>query len=70
MEPRPRPLQGPRERCLQCPVEQDELAECLDGVLAERNAFPVALAPWQDMQGAPRDSRWKVAINTEVEPDV
>lgn len=50
-------------------VEQDELADCLDGVLAERNTFTVALAPWQDMDGTPRDSRWQLAINTEVEPD-
>lgn len=51
-------------------VEQDELADRLDDVLAERKVFTVALAPWQDMEGTPRDPRWRVAINTEVEPDV
>jgi len=51
-------------------VEQDDLAVCLvDGVLAERNAFTVALAR-QDMEGTTRDLRWQVAINIEVEPDV
>jgi len=51
-------------------VEADDLAGRLDGVLGERNVFTVALAPWQDMAGKPRDSRWHVAINTEVQPDV
>lgn len=51
-------------------VEQEELADRLEAVLSERNAFTVALAPWEDMEGTPRDSRWQVAINTEVEPDV
>ena len=51
-------------------VGQDELAECLDRVLAERNAFTVPLAPWQQKEGAPRDPRWKVAINVDVEPDI
>lgn len=50
-------------------VEQNELADCLDGVLAERKVFTVPLAPWQEMEGMPRDPRWQVAINTEVEPD-
>ena len=50
-------------------VEQDELAGRLDGVLAERSVFTVALAPWQEMEGTPRDSRWQLAINVEVEPD-
>ena len=51
-------------------VEADELADRLDVVLDEHNVFTVALAPWRDMDGAPRDSRWNVAVNTEVEPDV
>lgn len=51
-------------------VGQEELASCLDRVIAERDAFTVALAPWQDMEGSPRDSRWQVAINTDVEPDL
>lgn len=51
-------------------IEQDKLADHLDGVLAERTVFTVPLAPWQGMEGTPRDSRWHVAINTQVEPDV
>lgn len=51
-------------------VEQEDLADCLDAVLAERNAFTVALAPWEEMEGTPRDPRWQVAINVDVEPDV
>ena len=51
-------------------VGQDDLADRLDGVLAERNVFNVALAPWKDAGGALRDSHWQVSVNTEVEPDV
>ncbi len=51
-------------------VEQDELADRLDRVLAERNVFTVPLAPWQEMGGAPRDARWRVGINVDVEPDL
>ncbi|MFT7620886.1 MAG: putative transcriptional regulator of viral defense system [Myxococcota bacterium] len=36
-------------------VAQEELADRLDGVLAERGVFTVPLAPWQAMEGAPRD---------------
>ncbi len=51
-------------------VEQEELAGALDEALKERNVFTVALAPWQDMEGAPRDARWQLALNIDVEPDV
>jgi hypothetical protein len=50
-------------------VEQSELADRLDRVLAAQNVFTVALAPWQDMDGTPRDARWQVAVNADVEPD-
>jgi predicted transcriptional regulator of viral defense system len=50
-------------------VEADALASYLDPVLAERNAFTVPLAPWKEMSGAPRDVRWQVVVNVEVEPD-
>ena len=50
-------------------VGADALASYLDPVLAERNAFTVPLAPWKEMSGAPRDARWNVAANVEVEPD-
>lgn len=51
-------------------VEHQPLAARLDTVLADNNVFTVALAPWEGMEGAPRDERWRVAINTDVEPDV
>ena len=51
-------------------VGHADLAHRLDAVLAERDAFTVALAPWQAMEGTPRDARWQIAINTHVEPDV
>jgi predicted transcriptional regulator of viral defense system len=50
-------------------VEREELAAHLDCVLRERDVYPVALAPWLPMEGAVRDARWQVAINTDVEPD-
>ena len=51
-------------------VQEKDLAGCLDPVLAERTAFPVALAPWKEMIGTRRASRWQVAENIEVAPDV
>lgn len=51
-------------------VEADALASTLEGVLAEKNVFWTPLASWRDMRGTPRDSRWRLAINTDVEPDV
>ena len=51
-------------------VEQEELALRLDEVLANRKLFTVALASWLEIEGTPRDSRWQVAINTEVDPDI
>ncbi|MCB1018998.1 MAG: hypothetical protein KDC27_03670 [Acidobacteria bacterium] len=51
-------------------VEQNELADRLDRVLAAGKRFVVALAPWQRVEGVPRDTRWQLAINTDVEPDV
>ncbi len=51
-------------------VEAEEVAANLDAVVQERGAFPVALATWKTMTGAPRDARWGVAVNTDVEPDL
>jgi predicted transcriptional regulator of viral defense system len=51
-------------------VEAHVVAEHLTPVLAERGAFPVALAPWKDTAGAPRSARWKVAVNIDLEPDL
>ena len=45
---------------LLCFVEAAELAGQLDGIVAKRDAFTVALAPWKGMTGAPRDARWRV----------
>jgi hypothetical protein len=50
-------------------VDQQALAAPLDAVLARRKVFTVPLATWQTIDGAPRDARWRVAINTDVEPD-
>lgn len=51
-------------------VGADALAGHLDGVLAKRSALTVPLAQWMRFDGAPRDARWRIAINTDVEPDV
>lgn len=51
-------------------VGHEDLATCLEPTLAERRVYPVALASWASMEGAPRDPRWQVAINVTVEPDV
>ena len=51
-------------------VDASDLTERLDAVLGERNVFPVPLAPWEDTEGSPRDVRWQVVINVDVEPDV
>ena len=51
-------------------VQETDLAGYLDPVLAERTTFPVALAPWKEMNGVRRASRWRVAENIEVAPDV
>lgn len=51
-------------------LEADELAATLDATLAARRVFPVPLAPWLSHGGAPRDARWKVVVNTAVEPDL
>jgi predicted transcriptional regulator of viral defense system len=47
----------------------DHLADRLDGVLAATRVFAVPLAPWAAAEGAPRDRRWQVAINIDVEPE-
>ena len=51
-------------------VERHKLAERLDEVLAASRVFTVPLAPWRGSEGAAKDPRWQVAINTDVEPDV
>ena len=40
-------------------VQETDLADCLDPLLAERTTFPVALAPWKEMNGTRRASRWR-----------
>jgi len=51
-------------------VGADALAGHLDGVLAKRSVLTVPLAQWLRFDGAPRDARWRLAINTDVVPDV
>jgi len=51
-------------------VEAERLALALDPILRERKPFSVALSPSLPKTGAPRDPRWNVAVNTEVEPDL
>lgn len=51
-------------------IGADQLAAKLDSILEKRPVFWVALAPWQSKTGTPRDSRWRVAINAQVEPDL
>ena len=53
-----------------CSVEAGELPDHLDAIVNERGAFPVPLAPWRPMTGAPRDVRWRVAVNADVDPDL
>lgn len=55
---------------LLCQVGETTLADVLDPVLEGREVFPVALASWEDMVGAPRDQRWRVAVNVDVQPDL
>ena len=55
---------------LLCLVETEELAAHLRPVLSQRRVFTVALAPWKESTGAPRDPKWDVAINEKVEPDL
>ncbi len=51
-------------------VEAKKHAAALDAVLRDGRPFVVALAPSLPKTRAPRDSRWAVAINIEVEPDL
>lgn len=51
-------------------VKHELIADALVSVLDGRGLFIVPLAPWLDMTGVPLDPRWRVAINTEVEPDL
>jgi predicted transcriptional regulator of viral defense system len=47
----------------------DALAAVLDRVLGEGSTFFVPLATWRPAAGAPRDARWRVALNVDVEPE-
>jgi len=51
-------------------IEADEYAAALGAVLGDRTPFFVALAPSVSMIGAPRNARWSVAVNADVEPDL
>ncbi len=51
-------------------VGADDLAEQIEPALVDRKTFTVPLAPWRDRSGAPRDARWNLVVNIEVEPDL
>lgn len=51
-------------------VGANQHANALNPVLSNGNPFIVALSPSLTNAGARRDPRWKVAINTDVEPDL
>lgn len=51
-------------------LEQHELAAQLELVLAEKRVFTVPLVPWLARDSEPKDPRWNLLINTEVEPDL
>jgi predicted transcriptional regulator of viral defense system len=56
---------------LLCLVDgREELVGPLESIVAGGNAFPVALAPWAPITGMPRDDRWMVAVNVDVEPEL
>jgi len=55
---------------LLCLVEAEDLAAHLQPVLSQRRVYTVALAPWKESTGTLRDSKWNVAINEKVEPDL
>lgn len=55
---------------LLCRVGASEIAAALDPVLHLGETFPVALAPWKPIKGKPRDPRWRIVVNVEVEPDL
>lgn len=55
---------------LLCRIGAEELAAHLEDSLAERRLFTIALAPWKPVAGATCDSRWKVAVNIDIEPDL
>ena len=51
-------------------VEKDELAAALDRHLARSSCETVPLDPGSDLSSAPRESRWKLLVNVQVEPDL
>lgn len=51
-------------------VEADNIAAAVEPLVASRARRFVALDPSLPMSGAPRDVRWRMALNTEVEPDL
>lgn len=51
-------------------VDADQLAAALDPVVAAGATPLVALQPSSPTTDCPRDSRWQVAVNDRVEPDL
>lgn len=50
-------------------VRRPEPARPLAEWVAARATRIVPLTPGQPMTGAPRDARWRLAVNDDVEPD-
>jgi predicted transcriptional regulator of viral defense system len=50
-------------------VEQPGLAEALLPDVDARASSPTRLLPSHEGTGAPRDPRWRLIVNTDVEPD-
>ncbi|MCK4516161.1 MAG: type IV toxin-antitoxin system AbiEi family antitoxin [Spirochaetaceae bacterium] len=51
-------------------VEAMDLANLLESALPARSVFPVPLVPHKSVTGVPRDERWRVFLNADVEPDL
>jgi len=47
-----------------------EKAEMIAGYIKEKGAVPTPLAPNISSKGSSLDSRWRVFVNTDVEPDI
>lgn len=50
-------------------VDRGKLAKPLAAIVARESPVLAPLRPSQSMRGAPRDSKWRLAVNAKVEPD-
>lgn len=51
-------------------VGAHDLAAALEPFIREHHPGPAALEPLVAMAGSPVDTRWQIAVNTEVDPDL